>query len=81
MGYRSLPPFERLFVSNVRFSYGPGLPLALDLGGDLIIERGKTYAIVGQNRSGKSTLTNIICKLFQPKEGTILFNDIPYVRR
>ena len=29
----------------------------------LRFERGKTYAIIGQNRSGKSTLMEILCKL------------------
>lgn len=54
------------------------MPNALDMHGEMVIERGKVYALVGQNRSGKSTLTNIICKLFPAKNGTILYNDIPY---
>ena len=32
----------------------------------LRFQRGKTYAIIGQNRSGKSTLVQILCKLHIP---------------
>jgi ABC-type multidrug transport system fused ATPase/permease subunit len=34
--------------------------------GTILFERGKTYALVGQNRSGKSTLMQILCKLHAP---------------
>jgi ABC-type multidrug transport system ATPase subunit len=34
--------------------------------GTILFERGKTYALIGQNRSGKSTLMQILCKLHSP---------------
>ena len=34
--------------------------------GTLLLERGKTYALIGQNRSGKSTLMQLLCKLYRP---------------
>ena len=36
----------------------------------LRFQRGKTYAIIGQNRSGKSTLVQILCKLHTPTQHT-----------
>jgi len=35
--------------------------------GTLLFERGKTYAIVGENRAGKSTVMQLLCKLYQPE--------------
>jgi len=29
--------------------------------GEILFERGRTYAVIGQNRSGKSTLVKILC--------------------
>ena len=37
----------------------------------LRFERGKTYAIIGQNRSGKSTLMEILCKLHPTDPSTL----------
>lgn len=34
--------------------------------GTLLFERGKSYALIGENRSGKSTLMQLLCKLYQP---------------
>ena len=34
----------------------------------LRFRRGKTYAVIGQNRSGKSTLVQILCKLYTPSD-------------
>jgi ABC-type multidrug transport system fused ATPase/permease subunit len=36
--------------------------------GTLLFERGKSYALIGENRSGKSTLMQILCKLYQPSD-------------
>lgn len=44
----------------------------------LQFEAGKKYALIGQNKAGKSTLTKIICKLYKPDEGYIALNGIPY---
>jgi ABC-type multidrug transport system fused ATPase/permease subunit len=34
--------------------------------GTILFERGKSYALIGENRSGKSTLMQILCKLYHP---------------
>lgn len=71
-------PFESLRVARVQFRYADNLPLALDFQGELVIRPGKKYALVGQNRSGKSTLTNILCKLYRPDNGELYVNSTPY---
>jgi len=50
----------------------------LDLQGEMVIYPGKRYALIGQNRSGKSTLNHLLCKLYTPSDGEILMNGIPY---
>lgn len=41
-------------------------PLTLDITTEISFRPGMRYGIVGQNRSGKSTLCNILCKLLRP---------------
>ncbi|KAF2069864.1 hypothetical protein CYY_008817 [Polysphondylium violaceum] len=75
--------FDELKVSNLKFSYEnkfsafPSLPV-LDLQGEMVIYPGKRYALIGQNRSGKSTLNHLLCKLYTPSDGEISMNGIPY---
>jgi ATP-binding cassette subfamily B protein len=38
---------------------------------------GQTIAFVGPSGSGKTTLVKLLVGLYPPKEGTILYNDIP----
>ena len=54
------------------------IPLALDIEGEIKFEAGKTYAIIGQNRSGKSTLVHLLCKLYTPQSGNIYFDNFEY---
>ncbi len=41
------------------------------------VKKGEKIAIVGPSGSGKSTLAKIILGLYQPTNGTILYDDIP----
>ena len=41
----------------------------------LDIPQGKIMAIVGENGAGKSTLMNILFGVYEPTEGTLIFND------
>ena len=45
---------------------------------EMVFLPGKKYAIVGQNQAGKSTLSHILCKLYEPQEGSITLNGINY---
>lgn len=42
------------------------------------IQRGRSYAIIGQNKSGKSTLLKLLCKLHSADDSDIRLNDIAY---
>jgi ribose transport system ATP-binding protein len=57
----------------------PGV-LALDRV-DLDIRRGEVHVLVGQNGAGKSTLVKLLCGLYAPDEGHILFEGRPYAPR
>ena len=43
----------------------------------LTIERGDIYGVIGPNGAGKSTLFNVLTGLYQPDEGTFVFNGEP----
>jgi ABC-type multidrug transport system fused ATPase/permease subunit len=70
--------FEELCVHRCRFAYGLDEPVVLDIrptvpahlssdqDAQLSFLRGQTYALIGQNRSGKSTLVKLLCKLYLP---------------
>ncbi|ELR12905.1 ABC transporter, ATPbinding domain containing protein [Acanthamoeba castellanii str. Neff] len=78
--YSEVTEFKELRVENIHFSYKADLSPALCFHGELVFEPGKQYAIVGQNRSGKSTLCKLICKLYQPDSGSLTLNGVPYSR-
>jgi ATP-binding cassette subfamily B protein len=56
---------------NVSFKYAPELPYALkDI--SFKIESGKTLAILGRTGSGKSSIVNVLLRLYDINEGEIL---------
>lgn len=60
--------------SQVEFSYKKGQPVLSAL--NFSILAGKTIALVGSTGSGKSTITQLICRLYEPNSGQILLNGI-----
>jgi ATP-binding cassette subfamily B protein len=64
-------PLQRGIVfDRVTFAYPSGAGTALqDI--SLTIEPGKLIALVGQNGSGKTTLIKLLCRLYDPSQGTI----------
>ena len=63
-------------LKNVKFSY-PARPDSLVYKNlSLKIEDGKTVALVGYSGGGKSTLVNLIQRLYDPLEGEIFLNNI-----
>lgn len=58
---------------NVSFKYAPELPYALkDI--SFKIEPGKTLAILGRTGSGKSSIVNVLLRLYDINEGEILID-------
>lgn len=62
-----------IIFSNISFSY-PGSSSPVFNNFDLNIDAGKITAIVGPNGSGKSTLLRLICRFYDPEQGTISFD-------
>jgi ATP-binding cassette, subfamily B, multidrug efflux pump len=64
------PSGSRLEFRKLTFAYDDGRPVLHDI--DLVVPAGTTVAIVGPTGSGKSTLVNLIPRLFDPPVGTLL---------
>jgi ABC-type multidrug transport system fused ATPase/permease subunit len=58
---------------DVSFGYGNGDVLR-DL--SFSVEKGQTYAIVGPSGSGKSSVVNLLLRLYHPSSGSILIDSI-----
>ncbi len=58
---------------NVSFQYRKDLPYALE-NLNINIEKGETFAILGKTGSGKTTLVNLLMRLYDVEEGRILLD-------
>jgi ATP-binding cassette subfamily B protein len=59
---------------DVSFRYEPDRPLIDDL--DLVVEAGRTVAIVGQTGAGKTTLVNLLMRFYEIDAGRISIDGI-----
>jgi ATP-binding cassette subfamily B protein len=48
---------------------------------NLNVKQGETIALVGETGSGKSTIVNLICRFYEPVEGSIKIDGIDYKKR
>ena len=58
---------------NVSFAY-PDSEKTVLKNLNLTLRRGERLAVVGKNGSGKTTFVKLLCRLYDPVEGEILFN-------
>src|SRR5699024_12542882 len=66
----------KITFSHVSFSYpNHTVPVLEDI--DFTLSDKETLAIIGATGSGKTSLFQLIPKLYQPKKGTIFIDDIP----
>ena len=64
----------RIDVSNVWFEYDPATPVLK--GVDLHVEAGNMLGIVGKTGAGKSTLANLIARLYDVNQGSIKIDGV-----
>jgi ATP-binding cassette subfamily B protein len=63
-----------IVFDNVTFAFEDGVPLVRNLSFEA--KPGETIAIVGETGSGKSTMTKLINRIYDPSEGRILIDGI-----
>ena len=64
---------------HVSFKYKDGEEVLRDF--SLHVKAGETVALVGPTGAGKSTIVNLICRFYEPTEGSILIDDTDYRQR
>jgi ATP-binding cassette subfamily B protein len=70
--YKPITDANTLEFNSVTFGYDSANPVIHDL--SLKVESGETIAIVGATGSGKSTLVNLLERMYDPDQGAILLN-------
>ena len=61
-------------LQNVNFTYPNGTKALNNV--SMMIENGKTTALVGLSGAGKSTIINLLCKFYLPDSGNILLDSV-----
>jgi ATP-binding cassette subfamily B protein len=67
--------FKHLSVNGINFAYPSSDDLVLK-NVSLEIGAGEVVALVGENGSGKTTLAKLLCQLYLPGSGQILWDDV-----
>ena len=65
---------QKIEFRNVSFSYD-GIQEVIG-GVNLTIPRGEHLAIVGPNGGGKSTIINLLCRFYDPRQGEVLIDGV-----
>lgn len=66
----------RIELSSVSFAYEDGEPVLKDI--NIRLDRQETVALVGHSGAGKTTLINLILKLYEPTSGAITLSEKSY---
>ncbi|MFY8329243.1 ABC transporter ATP-binding protein [Vagococcus carniphilus] len=65
----------KIEFKEVAFSYQKETPLIENF--NLLVEPGKTIAIVGKTGAGKSTLVNLLMRFYEVTSGEVLIDNVP----
>jgi len=63
---------------HVDFYYEKDKPVLENF--NLTVKQGETIALVGPTGGGKSTIVNLVCRFYEPKEGAIKIGGTDYTR-
>jgi subfamily B ATP-binding cassette protein MsbA len=75
-GNRELPRTEgNIEFRDVTFGYDPAQPVLRDL--SFRINSGETVALVGRSGAGKSTISAMLPRFFDPDQGEVLLDGVP----
>lgn len=74
---KAIGEMDTLEFKNTSFSYGSSESKAVS-GISFKVSSGKSIAFVGPSGSGKTSLVKLLVGLYEPTEGTILYNDVPH---
>ena len=78
---KKLPKLIRkpeISLENVSFAYDDGSPVLTDI--NLKLDKQETVALVGHSGAGKTTLVNLILKLYEPTVGKLSLSGKSYAK-
>ncbi len=64
---------------DVSFAYKQGEKVLSHF--NLEVKAGQTVALVGETGAGKSTIVNLVCRFYEPTEGSVLIDGVDYRER
>lgn len=74
-GRKKIQNIDQISFENVSFQY-PNSQKKVLRNCSFHLSYGKTTALVGLNGSGKSTIVNLLCRFYNPNDGTIKINEV-----
>ncbi len=65
-----------ILFENVHFYYKEDDPVIKGL--NFQVNKGEMVALVGPTGGGKTTIVNLLCRFYEPTQGTIYYNSVDY---